>query len=132
MKTRNLYIALLFKERPDLHLTVRYYPKVEERGQFEAELLSRIGTIWGMNRPKPFALDCTVRAKFGPRRNIPVLLVTTPLPEWVEYLRNAMPTQDTYAFRPHVTTDAEGPLTLTVDSIGLCHKSEVLWRWELT
>ena len=130
--TRNLYTALLFKERPDLHLTVRYYPKVAQRGPWECELVQQIGALWATQRPQPFVLNCSERAMFGPRRNVPVLKATGEWPQWVENLRMVvpMPVPDTYPFNPHVTT-ADDPMVLTVESIGLCHKSEVVWRWEL-
>lgn len=129
---RNIYTALRFAERPDLHLTLRYYPKVAARGPWECEFIQQIGDLWATQRPMPFALNCTERAMFGPRRNIPVLLATGEWPIWVESLRNVvpMPVKDTYPFRPHVTT-SDGPMTLNVTSIAVMHKDRVLWEWML-
>lgn len=129
---RNLYTALRFVSRPDLHLTLRYYPDVQVRGEFEAELVQAVGVFWANARPQPFMLELTERAMFGPRRNIPVLLATGGWPTWVEPLRLVVPVKakDNYGFRPHVTTD-EGPMTLEVTSIAVMHKKEAIWSWEL-
>ena len=135
-ETRNLYTALLFAERPDLHLTLRYYPKVAPRGPWECDLVQKVGAFWSQKKPQPFVLELTERAMFGPRRNIPVLLATgLPLliPSWVSELRDVkLPDKpDTYPFRPHVTTDADAPLRLLVSDIAIMHKDKAIWRYEL-
>lgn len=136
MKTpvRNIYTALRFASRPDLHLTLRYYPKVEEGGAFEAELRKSIEVFLNFRKGmiERFTLELSERAMFGPRRNIPVLLATGTWPTWVEPLRMvvAVPAKDAYAFRPHVTTE-DGPMTLEVTSVALMHKDTVLWEWPL-
>ena len=132
MTIRNLYIALRFASRPDLHLTVRYYAKMEERGEPECALVQKIGEFWSKEKPGRFVFEFRDRAMFGPRRNIPVL---KPLgnvrPDWVDRLRDLVPTSDTYPFKPHVTTDEEGPLNLMVTSIAIMHKDKVVWEWML-
>lgn len=130
---RNIYTALRFAERPDLHLTLRYYPKVAARGPWECDLIQKIGEFWSSRKPEAFVLDCTERAMFGFKRDIPVLLATGGWPLWVEPLRLIMPVsaKDNYGFRPHVTTDEPGPLTLKVTSVAVMHKDTVLWEWML-
>lgn len=130
---RNIYTALRFAERPDLHLTLRYYPKVVARGPRECELIQQIGVFWTARRPEAFTLTLGERAMFGPRRNIPVLLATGTWPTWIEPLRLVVPVpvKDAYAFRPHVTTPEEGPLALKVTSVAVMHKDTVLWEWML-
>ncbi len=129
---RNLYTALRFASRPDLHLTLRYYPKVEVRGQFEVELVQAVGIFWANARPRRFLLELTERAMFGPRRNIPVLKATGECPTWLESLRLIVPVsvQDAYQWNPHVTTE-DAPMTLEVTSIAVMHKKDAIWSWEL-
>lgn len=129
---RNLYIALRFASRPDLHLTVRYYAKMEERGEPECSLVQKVGEFWSKEKPERFVFQFRDRAMFGPRRNIPVLKALGNVrPEWVDRLRDLVPTSDTYPFNAHVTTPEDGPLNLLVTSIAIMHKDKVVWEWEL-
>lgn len=124
---RNLYIALRFASRPDLHLTVRYYAKMEERGEPEAALVQAVGSFWSNKKPERFVLQLRDREMFGPRRNVPVLKpLGNVVADWVAELRDLVPTSDTYPFRPHVTTEEDGPLNLLVTSIAIMHKDTVV------
>lgn len=129
---RNIYTALRFAERPDLHLTLRYYPKMAPNAT--NDLIGAIGLWVKENKPEGFVLQCNSQVLLGPRRNVKALHADNfkeyPWPHRIrdvsaEYLK------DVYVFFPHVTTPEEGPLVLKVTSVAVMHKDTVLQEWML-
>ena len=70
-----------------------------------------------------FALTLSVRALFGPRRDIPVLRPNHELPLWLTHLTRR-------GWQPHVTT-AEERLDLTAVAVAVMHKDQEICRWQL-
>lgn len=131
LNRRNIYLALRIRGKPKLHMTLRYYANADR--ELQDEITLKVAEWLAEKKPEPFRCFLGARDMFGPRRNIPVLLVTRPLPDWVEELRNLVPSRDTYdTFRPHVTTKDDEPGVYLVDSVALMHRKNVLTCWNLT
>lgn len=129
VEAMNVYTALLFQSRRDLHLTVRYYAKMEKA---EVDALAAAVQEWSKrNNPRPFTLRLGQKALFGPRRNIPVLLAQGEWPTWMEGFRNVYPTKvpDSYPFNPHVTTPDE-PMELVVTAVALMEKKNIVYLYD--
>jgi 2'-5' RNA ligase len=127
---KNIYLALRLRGFPKLHMTLRYYAGADR--DFFASLCLRVAQWLADREPEPFRCNLGKRDMFGPRRDVPVLLATEPLPAWVEELRNLVPSHDTYdRFRPHVSTRSEEPGIYLFDSVAVMHRKEVLCQWAL-
>lgn len=127
---KNIYLALRLRGFPKLHMTLRYYAGVDR--EFREDLCLKVAQWLAERGPEPFRCNLGKRDMFGPRRNVPVLLATEPLPAWVEELRNLVPSHDTYdRFRPHVSTKTEEPGVYLIDGVAVMHRKDVLSQWAL-
>lgn len=129
---RNIFLALLIRGEPKLHMTLRFY--AESDRDLQDRITLAVSEWLAEHSPVPFRCHLLVRDMFGPRRNIPVLLASKPLPAWTEELRNlVLPTSpDKYdGFRPHVTTRDHQPGIFLVDAVALMHRKTILTRWQL-
>ena len=122
---KNYYIALLFEERPDLHMTLKYYKGRDEAWlKRQEEVIDNycIEEIQGM-----IDMELTIEKMFGANKDVRVLC---PLPgaayiwpEWVQIFTGR-------SWSPHVTCD-DAQLTLTATHLAIMHKKEVVVSWEL-
>ena len=134
----NCYIALLFKERFDLHVTLKYYKDLD--GLSIVQLVDSVNGVMVRNDIGPesrqFPLCFDREARFGAHNNIRVLLLSkdsfdgknltasvTIFPPYVHLL------MDKYCV-PHVTC-MDKSLNLTVDAVAILHRQTVIARWEL-
>ena len=127
----NVYLALLFRERPDGHMTLRYYTSARE--EFQLAIRSVVKRWLGEQDPERFKVLFDVRDMFGRNRNIPVWRPSQSLPEWVCELRELVQPErkDQYGFEPHVTTADTEPMELTAYSVALMHRKAVIDAWRL-
>lgn len=118
---RNVYSCLMFRERPDLHMTLKYRKNVDDHdaASWYRGILGEVGEL----QPFDLVFDTVrmlgrggqVRTLTCSRAQVP-LCIAFPLvtPSWV----------------PHVTCDDEPPLRLTATHAALCHRKEILYSVE--
>ncbi len=115
------YLALRFRGRPDLHMTVNYYSELSS----EAIDLLRIAVDEEIrvHRQSAFSLTLDKVVWVGPRNSLRALRPSTELPSWVSVFAQR-------SWYPHVTT-WEKSLTLVVDAMAIMCEKEETCRWEL-
>lgn len=135
----NYYLAGKFEERPDLHITLRYYPDVNTYDSFLI-MSARLREWVKINRPVQQMWLFSRRVQVGPPGR-PVWAWAPPpgflVEESIMALREVVqPNSEAYPeFRPHVT--AKGlplilPKMLLMKRIDLMCKSKVLDTFTLT
>ena len=121
----NYYTALLFKDRPDLHLTIRYYKSQTPLGL--ASIIKRTNEAM-VQYPEQtaFRLHFDRPAMFGFQEKVRVLLPFETT-EWPEFINLLNPPK---SWGPHVTCENES-LSLLVDSVGIMTKNRAIATWRL-
>lgn len=124
---KNYYIALRFRNRPDLHMTVKYHKDFTDEDL--AHLMKTLNAVLGILRhsgeARAFSLFMYKSAMFGRNHDIRVLMPKDPLPSWITDM------SENTRWRPHVTCSDES-LFLVVDAVAIMHKKEEIQRWTLS
>jgi len=116
------YLALRFKERGDLHMTVHYYGRSDNQKSMAA-LVARIGEQIGELQPRRFRIRCTRRLKMGFHKTVKALGPDEELPAWVNELAPRH-------WVPHITCK-ESKLDLLVTHVAIMSRQREICRWEL-
>lgn len=117
-----LYVALRFKERGDLHMTVHYYGRSDNQKSMAA-LVARIGEQIGELRPRRFRLKCSRKLRMGPHKTVKALGPDHELPAWVHELAPRH-------WIPHISCK-ENKLDLLVTHVAIMSRQRELCRWRL-
>jgi len=118
----NYYTALLFERRPDVHMTVHYYPNLTPRKL--GQLIVNVDDLLSGFDLRQFKMKLDVEDWFGPRHTVGVLRPTNiELPVWVESLsaRN---------WSPHITCK-DRALTVKAIALAIMTKKREIVRWNL-
>ncbi len=136
-KTKNYYIALRFKDRDDLHMTLRYFPNMT--GGDKVNLMAIVGGV--LKEPlsdgcfKTFRARFEIEAWFGGNHTVRVLEPKNDheWPSWLLVLIAKLPKgSDKYStFTPHVTCK-DDVLDVEVESVALMTRKMEVCRWGLT
>lgn len=129
---KHYYTALMFNERPDLHLTLRYYKKVTKTQK--VELIADLERHSGMLPDGPFVVQADEESWFGPFNTIRVLEVDELPFGLMEYqcaphTRYPTPKAD-FDFRPHITCDDPRVQLIATHVALMCKNTEII-RWNL-
>lgn len=119
----NVYSCLLFQDRPDLHMTLRYRRGLgeEDVSRWSEELVRQFGDTVQFDVALP-----SVRQLGGPTRRVRTLACDA------RELRGSVPDEAVPGgWLPHVTCEDEPPLRLRVLQVGLRHRQSTLFTWNL-
>ncbi len=116
------YLALRFRERGDLHMTVHFYGRSDNQKSMAA-LVAKIGETIGRLQPSRFRLRCTTKLKMGFHKTVRALGPDEELPAWVHELAPRH-------WIPHITCE-ENRLDLLVTHVAIMSKQREICRWEL-
>lgn len=119
---RSYYLALRFRSRNDLHMTLHYYESLTPLQV--AGVIYTVDEVLNESVSKRFKVLLPLEGWFGRRNDIRALQPRSALPVWVRRLA-------TVGLVPHVTCDDPAPLELTVDAVALMKKSNEVVRWRL-
>ena len=135
---RNIYLALLFEDRPDLHMTVQYLKGLDNDrvGEYVRDVdrfLEAMGALCPSEMTR-FTLELPIEGWFGPGNTIRALepSLDFKFPMWINILGSQvwLPEIQT-PWVPHVTCDDPEQLTLEVSSVAVMHKKKELARWDI-
>lgn len=118
----NLYIALRFHEREDLHLTLLYVPEADLD-----ELVRFVQATIDRRKPRPFRMSfSSVPRMLGANGRVRTLVpaVDQALPTWLFELTPAH-------WVPHVTCDDPTLPDLLVVAVSIMHRKQEIQRWSL-
>jgi len=130
--TKNYYLALLFKERPELHMTLRYWKDELPAGiakrikQTETSVLDSAAAGEAIEQ---FTARFPREDIFGWAKKVHVLRAwqSQMWPNWLTYLV-APSTIEKF----HVTCEDTRPLTLTACAVAIMRKKDEVCRWDLS
>ncbi len=135
MKTKNYYVALRFKGREDLHMTLRYFPN--RTGTELSDLIETIGKALAApiksETFKKFRAVFDIDAWFGPKHTVHVLEAREDheWPAWLLLLVSKLPKgSDRFGFKPHITCK-EDVLDMEVESVALMNRKMEVCKWGL-
>jgi len=132
---KNYYVCLRFKDRPELHMTVRYLKNLAP-GDVADVIEICDAVLAGRKDYAPFVPVFDLVGWYGPSHTVRVLQARTReaalWPEWLGVLRMTLPTgQQDYDYHPHVSTKTDEKLKAEVIAVSLmCKKVEVA-RWDI-
>jgi len=129
--TKSYYLALLFKERPELHMTLRYWKDelpaglVKRIKQAESSLLDSGEAGEAIEQ---FIARFPREDIFGFAKKVHVMRAhhNQAWPNWLTYLV-APATIKTF----HVTCEDTMPLSLTACAVAIMRKKDEVCRWDL-
>lgn len=131
----NYYTALRFSNKPELHMTLRYFANLLPVDV--ARLIQDMNHA--MQQPFPIgALWCrlTKEEMFGANRTTRVLVPEDPIP-WMPWLQQLLQLPDSEHFRsvcpgwrPHVTCQ-DASLDLIISGVAIMKKKEVFVEWRI-
>ena len=130
--SKNYYLALLFEERPELHMTMRYWKKlkpselVRKMQETEANLLKNQEVGNPTSRFKVEFPRCDV---FGWANKVDVMR-SLPTQGWPEFILSLVDPKTVETF--HVTCNDKKPLTLTACAVAIMRRKEEVFRWNLS
>ena len=117
----NVYTALLFKDRVDLHMTLRYMKNATEmQVEFAERSLSNVHV-----QVDPFWIKLKKPVYLGKNNSVRTLTVQRPeqIPDWLYDLCGS-------SWIPHVTTEEE-TLDLYACKVALMTKQSIIRSWDL-
>lgn len=126
---RNYYVALLFQERDDLHLTLTYYRKLSVRRL--AHLIFSVDD-WVQKEVSINKLKLTFDkvSYFGlSQKNRVLLCKRKRWPAWILNLTSK--NWNPYNWKPHISCQDDN-LTLTVSALAIMHKDTEIVRWQIS
>jgi hypothetical protein len=115
------YVALRFRERPDLHMTLNHRGFLDDVKL--AAFIAEVDAVMKLSEPAAFAVVLDRREIFGFKAKVRVLLPSSPIPQWVHQL-----TKPKWA--AHVACD-EDKLELLADSVCIMSHQQEVRRWDL-
>jgi len=129
---KNYYVCLTFRKRPNLHMTLRYFPDLTP--DVMSKLVTTIDEILAEFDLKRFRAEFEIEARYGPYHTVRVLepKSTQPWPGWLMVLLAKMPTgSKKYKWHPHVATKKAIRLDTQVVAVSLMCKKVEIARWDL-
>jgi len=136
MKTKkNYYVCLRFKDRPELHMTVKYLKNLTPENL--AGVVSILDTFMYRKDVEAFTPVFDLVGWYGPSHTVRVLQARTRAlgrqwPSWVENLREILPdTGQDYTYHPHVSSKEDTRIEAKVIAVSLMCKKVEITRWDL-
>lgn len=119
----NYYVALLFKERPDLHMTLRYCKSLTP-GKL-GDLIKDVDDTLSYLDLYEWDVLLDMEDWFGPDGTVRVLRPTKAI--WPKWVLSLVPK----GWAPHVSTKEDDRLELTAYSVAIMQRKREIVRWPL-
>jgi len=123
----NYYTALLFKQRPDLHMTLQYY--ANKTPDKLAKIITDVHAVVGRSDMPfdQFKVKFDQEDWFGPKHTVRVLRPANEHTHWPVWVQMLIPNH----WAPHVSTVNDRALTLEATDLVIMSKKREIVRWPL-
>jgi len=128
---KNYYVCFTFAKRPDIHMTLRYYPNLAPDQM--AAVTRAIADFMSPEPRHPFKINFDLEAWYGPQHTVRVLEPRDSFvwPNWVLGLMTVLPLgSNKYKWYAHVACKDHKLRVQAVAVSLMCKKVEVA-RWDL-